>query len=99
MPTRPRRKRASASSPMRVMSVPATVMRPALGRSSPAATISSEDLPEPDGPVSATLWPAGTPRETPFRISTGPASAFQRQADIQLKRWQMARAGDGSWPI
>ncbi len=73
MPTRPRRKRASASSPIRVMSVPAIATRPAVGFSSPAATISSDDLPEPDAPVSATLSPAATASDTPDRISTGPA--------------------------
>ena len=41
----------------------------------PAATINSEDLPEPDGPVSATLWPAPAPSsDTPLRILTGPAA-------------------------
>ena len=73
MPTRPRRKRAAASSFMPVMSVPATAMRPALGRSSPAATIRSEDLPDPDGPVRAMVWPAGTDSDT-VRILTGPAA-------------------------
>ena len=73
LPTRPSRKRAAASSPMPVMSVPAISTLPALGFSSPAATIRSEDLPEPEGPVIATVWPAGTVRETPARMSTGPA--------------------------
>ena len=31
--------------------------RPPLGFSSPQPTISREDLPDPDGPVSATVWP------------------------------------------
>src|ERR1700712_187956 len=74
MPTRPRRKRASPSSPMRVMSVPATVTRPDVAVSSPAATIKRDDLPEPDGPKRATVSPAGIDRETPFRMLTGPAT-------------------------
>ena len=39
-------------------SSPATLIVPPLGRSSPASTAISEDLPEPDGPSSATLSPA-----------------------------------------
>src|SRR5262249_49566070 len=74
MPTRPRRKRASPSSPMRVISVPATVTRPVVALSRPAATISSDDLPEPDGPSSATVSPAGILSVTPFRMFTGPAA-------------------------
>ena len=80
MPTRPRRKRAAASSPMPVMSVPATAMRPAVGRSSPAATIRSEDLPEPEGPVSATVSPGGTVSDTPLQDVDRPRRARQRQA-------------------
>ncbi len=38
-----------------VSSVPATRTRPALGASSPAATIRSEDLPDPEGPSRASV--------------------------------------------
>ena len=36
-------------------------------------TMSSEVLPEPLGPTTATDSAGGTARSTPFRISTGPA--------------------------
>src|SRR5204863_2599965 len=48
--------------------------RPAVAVSSPAATISSEDLPEPEGPNSATASPRSTVSETPFRMLTAPAA-------------------------
>src|SRR5438552_17136961 len=73
MPTAPRLSLASASSPRFVMSVPASVTRPALGFSSPAAIISSEDLPEPDGPSSATDSPAPISSDTPRSTFTTPA--------------------------
>ena len=51
MPTWRPRKRASASSSSAHRSSPATRTVPLSGRSSPAITISSVDLPEPDGPT------------------------------------------------
>ena len=45
-----------------------------VGASRPAATISSEDLPDPDGPSSATVSPAATINDTPARMLTGPAA-------------------------
>src|ERR1051326_4307365 len=53
---------------------PATLTRPALAFSSPAATIRSEDFPEPDGPNRATASPGSTVSETPLRMLTGPAA-------------------------
>lgn len=67
---RPRRARASASSFMPPNSAPATLIVPPLGRSMPDSTAISEDLPDPDGPSSATLSPAATLKSTPRRIST-----------------------------
>ena len=67
---RPRRARASASSPNEVKSVPAIWMVPPVGRSIPDNTAISEDLPEPEGPSSAIVSPAPTCRSTPRRIST-----------------------------
>ncbi len=52
----------------------------ALGCSRPAITIISVDLPEPDGPISATVSPAASVSDTPRRISTGPA------APVRLRR-------------
>ena len=51
MPISRPRSRASPSSSRPVRSWPATTTRPALGRSSPAMTISSVDLPLPEGPT------------------------------------------------
>ena len=44
--------------------------RPAVGASTPAAMASSVDLPQPDGPTSATVSPAASERSMP--ASTGP---------------------------
>ena len=67
---------------MRVMSVPVTTTLPAVGFSSPAATISSEDLPEPDGPVSATLSPTPTSKRQAVQNIHRPGQAFEGQTDI-----------------
>src|SRR5271168_1034588 len=74
MPTWPRRKRARASSPSFVRLVPATVTPPDVGASRPAATINSEDLPEPEGPRSATVSLCAMPSEILVRMLTGPAA-------------------------
>src|SRR3954451_5597896 len=44
---------------------PATVTVPLVGRSKPAISASSDDLPEPDGPVSATSSPGSSVSDTP----------------------------------
>ena len=51
------RKRASRSSSRPSKSCPATTTEPESGRSSPVITMSSVDLPEPDGPSKATASP------------------------------------------
>ncbi len=45
---------------------------PALGRSRPATTASSVDLPQPEGPSSTANSPFSTVRSMPFSTSTGP---------------------------
>jgi hypothetical protein len=72
--TRPRRSRARPSSPSRDSSLPSSRTLPWLGRSSPAAMAISVDLPEPDGPTTATRSPGSMAKSTPRRISTGPAA-------------------------
>src|SRR5690606_42083897 len=47
------------------MGWPSARTRPALGRSSPAARCSSVDLPQPDGPTSATSSPVLNSLEKP----------------------------------
>src|SRR5690348_1283989 len=70
MPTFRPRKRASASSSSLVSISPATSTVPESGRSKPAITISSVDLPEPDGPTKPTASPAPICRPTSFRMCT-----------------------------
>ena len=53
-----------------VMSSPPIVHAAGVGRSSPASRCISVDLPEPDGPMTAVNWPAGTSSETPRSAST-----------------------------
>ena len=66
--------RASPLSSSAARSCPATMIRPALGRSMPAATIIRLDFPDPDGPTSATVSPGPIASEMPRKISTGPAA-------------------------
>jgi hypothetical protein len=51
---------------------PATVTSPATGRTAPAIVHSSDDLPAPDGPVSASRLPGGTTRSTSSTARTDP---------------------------
>ena len=52
-----RRSFVSSVSPRVVISVPAIVTLPPVGRSSPARMCISVDLPEPDGPITVVSWP------------------------------------------
>src|SRR5690554_4280386 len=47
--------------------------RPELGRSRPASTMRSVDLPEPEGPTRPAVSPLAIRRSMPLRILTGPA--------------------------
>src|SRR5690606_36633959 len=73
MPTLSRRNTASSSSLMVPRSCPATSTRPLVARSRPASTIIIVDLPEPDGPTTATVSPRRIVRLTPRRMLTSPA--------------------------
>src|SRR5271155_2437911 len=53
-------------------SVPSMRISPSLTVSSPAIMASSVDLPQPDGPTSATNSPVRASRSMPLRTSTGP---------------------------
>ncbi len=52
------------------MSVPSTTTRPDVGRSSPASSRSSVDLPQPDSPTIPKRSPALTSKLTPRRAWT-----------------------------
>ncbi len=66
--TRPRRSFARRSSFRRDRSWPNSSTWPLVGRSRPAATAISEDLPEPEGPVTATRSRGATEKSTSRRI-------------------------------
>ncbi len=65
-----RRSNVSFLSLSSAISVPSIDTVPDVGRSSPARMCMSVDLPDPDGPMTAANWPAGTSSETPFSAST-----------------------------
>jgi len=65
-----RRRRVSFASFSEVISVPAIVTVPEVGLSRPARMCMRVDLPEPDGPITATSCPERTSRSTPRRAST-----------------------------
>ncbi len=74
-----------------MISVPATVTVPESGFSSPAMTMSSVDLPEPEGPTSPTDWPWAMVSDSPFRMWTRDAP---RPSDSSTLSTTMAgRAG------
>ena len=70
MPTMSRRKAASGSSCILVISVPANAMRPLVRVSRPAITINRLVLPAPLGPKTPTVSPAPICKLMPFRILT-----------------------------
>ena len=75
MPMCLRRIRARSSSVRPVMTSPSIVIVPSSGTSRPATRFSSVDLPQPDGPITATNSPAAMSRSTPRRARTGASSA------------------------
>ena len=52
-----------------------TLTRPADGRMRPESSAISVDLPDPDGPTSASISPGAIDRSTPASATTSPASA------------------------
>src|SRR5579872_1399597 len=56
------------------MSVPATMTSPDDTFSRPAATMSNDDLPDPEGPSKAIDSPVATDNEMADRMLTGPAA-------------------------
>ena len=65
IPTLAPRQTASCSSLRSSRRRPSTVTVPAVGRSMPVIMFSSVDLPLPDGPTIATIWPSSIARSTP----------------------------------
>src|SRR5439155_19968722 len=70
MPTRLLRCRARASWSSFARSSPSTRTVPPVGRSRPATTLSRVDLPEPEGPITATNSPRRIPSVTPASAAT-----------------------------
>ena len=72
-PMRSRRRRVRSSSSRPARSRPSMARRPAVGRSIAPHRCSSVDLPQPDGPISATKSPGSRVSDTPRRAVTGAA--------------------------
>lgn len=89
-PMWPRRKRASQSSSLPSTRSPATSIVPSSTASRPAMTLSSVDLPQPEGPVTATNSPWRTSRSTPRSARTGARSA------VNVRRAPRTRTAAGS---
>src|SRR6056297_3454339 len=98
-PTCARRSRASASSLMVPRSWPKARTVPPVARSSPPISISSEDLPEPDGPTSPTLSPRWTSSVIPWSIRTRPvfpssaSEASERDSRGEVMRLRLIEKG------
>jgi hypothetical protein len=56
-------------------SSPSSTKRPVVGVSRQPMMCMSVDLPEPDGPMTATIWPFSTSRSTPRRAATASSPA------------------------
>ena len=60
-------------------SLPSMRISPSLTLSSPAIIASSVDLPQPEGPTSATNSPVSASRSMPLRTSTEPKRLWSRE--------------------
>src|SRR5262245_10577948 len=69
-----RRRCANSPSPLPASDSPASTISPSEGVSSPATRFSSVDLPQPDGPITATNSPDESSTPTPRSARTLPAS-------------------------
>ena len=74
MPIRCRRNSASFVSFSRPSSSSWTRTEPDVGRSNPAIMFSRVDLPQPDGPITATASPVRISSDTPSRAVVSPYS-------------------------
>ena len=74
MPMCLRRMIASSSSDLPTSDSPASTISPSVGVSSPATRLSSVDLPQPDGPMTATNSPGFISKSTPRNARTGAPS-------------------------
>ena len=81
MPILRPRKRASASSLSAPSASPAATTEPVSGRSSPAMTISSVDLPEPDGPIRPIASPLAYMQVDVLEDMNAGRAAPERQVD------------------
>src|ERR1700726_2188487 len=66
-----------------VSSAPSMYTSPAVGAASPEMSASRLDLPDPDGPVTARLWPGSTVTSTPERISW-PSRTYRRPRALSM---------------
>ena len=73
------RMRARDSSGRRESRSPATETMPPSGSSRPARQDSSVDLPDPEGPVTATISPGSSSSETPRRASVSSSPAWKKR--------------------
>src|SRR5260221_9265830 len=64
------RRSASAFGASEEASTPSSLYEPDVGRSRQPTIFMKVDLPEPDGPITITIWPGQTLSETPRRAAT-----------------------------
>ncbi len=90
MPIRCRRNRASFVSLSRPSSSSWTRTEPEVGRSSPAIMLSMVDLPQPDGPITATASPVWISSDTPSSAVVSPYSLRTLSSRTTQWSWQQA---------
>ncbi len=82
MPHRPAAEAGEAVLVHAVQALAAMVTEPESDRSRPAITISSVDLPDPEGPTMPTLSPTPTDSDRRFRIWTRAAPVAEAEIDV-----------------
>ena len=85
--------RASARSDIRVMSCPSSQISPPVGRSSPPSRYSRVDLPQPLGPIMATVSPRATSRSTSSTARTKLASRPYSLRSPRVRSTQLPPSG------
>src|SRR5256714_7100910 len=78
------------SAPGEKAGLPSTSTSPSVGVTRPAATLSSVDLPHPDGPTMQANWPSGTASEICCSARTSPRLVRKRMA-TSTKRISLTR--------
>src|SRR5436305_101559 len=96
--------RARSFSSLPTSDSPATAISPSVGVSRPATRLRSVDLPQPEGPMTATNSPGSITKSTPRRARTGtPSDSYVLRSPVTSSTRSIATAApsgtEGSRPL